>query len=184
MSQKYQLINIEKGYKFLCEKVTESGTDYFVTVKKEQVELDKTYYESDNTIPIYSFTPETLPSQYCLQRVIATMNQESHLLHFSDFSSAIPQIIDEMSFLSETEYPKNLIKWAENQSDDLNEIARGTWQKGYKKHAEKYTFSEDDLIEFHKWAFYQVRFNPSDKTTKELLSDWKSQKPKVIYFKS
>jgi hypothetical protein len=52
--------------------------------KKEQVEIEKLYYESDNNIPIYSFTKETLPEQYYLYEVIAQQDQ-------IDFSEDIPK---------------------------------------------------------------------------------------------
>jgi hypothetical protein len=47
-----------------------------VTDKKEQVQLGNLYYESDNHIPVYSFTKDTLPEQYSLQRVIASDNPQ------------------------------------------------------------------------------------------------------------
>ena len=39
--------------------------------EKEQVTLGKLYYESDNNIPIYSFTKETLPDEYYLNPVLS-----------------------------------------------------------------------------------------------------------------
>jgi hypothetical protein len=33
-------------------------------------------------------------------------------------------------------------------------------------------YSEEDMIEFHKWAFQKNRIEESDKTTKELLLEW------------
>lgn len=38
--------------------------------------------------------------------------------------------------------------------------------------AAKRMYSEEDMIAFHKWAYFKNRFEESDKTTKELLSEW------------
>jgi len=36
-------------------------------------------------------------------------------------------------------------------------------------------YSEEDMIKFHKWAYLKNRVEESDKTTKELLSEWFEQ---------
>jgi hypothetical protein len=36
-------------------------------------------------------------------------------------------------------------------------------------------YSEEDMINFHKWAYQKNRIEESDKTTKELLSEWFDQ---------
>lgn len=55
---KYQLIKIPE-YNIIISK------------EKEQVVLNKWYYESDNHVPIYQFTKDTLPNEYYLNEVIA-----------------------------------------------------------------------------------------------------------------
>ena len=42
----------------------------------------------------------------------------------------------------------------------------------------KRMYSEEDMIEFHKWAFQKNRIEESDKTTKELLLEWFEQSKK------
>jgi len=37
-------------------------------------------------------------------------------------------------------------------------------------------YTEEQVMGFHKWAFYKVRLEESDKTTQELFDEWKSLK--------
>jgi len=46
--------------------------------------------------------------------------------------------------------------------------------EGAKWQAER-MYSEEDMIKFHKWAYLKNRVEESDKTTKELLSEWFEQ---------
>jgi hypothetical protein len=43
------------------------------------------------------------------------------------------------------------------------------------EHQQEKMYSEEDMIAFHKWAYFKNRFEESDKTTKELLSEWVEQ---------
>jgi hypothetical protein len=43
--------------------------------------------------------------------------------------------------------------------------------KGTKWQSER-MYSEEDMINFHKWAYQKNRIEESDKTTKELLKEW------------
>ncbi len=81
------------------------------------------------------------------------------------------------------------------QEDDLEKLANdyanqfaGTddcvadidFIEGYKKAKETYKYTEEELINFHQWAFQKVRLEESDKTTKEMLVEWQSlQQPKL-----
>jgi hypothetical protein len=47
-------------------------------------------------------------------------------------------------------------------------IAGAKWQS-------ERMYSEEDMIKFHKWAYLKNRVEESDKTTKELLSEWFEQ---------
>jgi len=53
-------------------------------------------------------------------------------------------------------------------------VRRQGFIKGAKWRAER-MYSEEDMIEFHKWAFQKNRIEESDKTTKELLLEWFEQ---------
>ena len=46
--------------------------------------------------------------------------------------------------------------------------------KGTKWQAER-MYSEEDMINFHKWAYQKNRIEECDKTTKELLKEWFEQ---------
>lgn len=52
-----------------------------------------------------------------------------------------------------------------------NKYAKEKFIEGAKWQAEN-LYSEEDMIEFHKWAYQKNRTNESDKTTKELLTEW------------
>jgi hypothetical protein len=50
-----------------------------------------------------------------------------------------------------------------------------TYWGGLEEPKQQRMYSEEDMIEFHKWAFQKNRIEESDKTTKELLSEWFEQ---------
>jgi NAD(P)H-dependent flavin oxidoreductase YrpB (nitropropane dioxygenase family) len=54
---------------------------------------------------------------------------------------------------------------------------RNTFKKGAKwqQEQDKKMYSEEDMINFHKWAYQKNRIEESDKTTKELLKEWFEQ---------
>jgi len=56
-------------------------------------------------------------------------------------------------------------------------IAKQSFIQGAKSQQEqdKNKYSEEDMINFHKWAYLKNRVEESDKTTKELLSEWFEQ---------
>jgi hypothetical protein len=49
-----------------------------------------------------------------------------------------------------------------------------SFKDGAKWQAERMS-SEEDMINFHKWAYQKNRIEESDKTTKELLKEWFEQ---------
>ena len=67
---------------------------------------------------------------------------------------------------------------------------RVEWINGYNKSQETHPFTEEDMVEFHKWLlkeqwFYHFKHNEFNnpfgeiKSTKELLNLWKEQQPKL-----
>ena len=56
-------------------------------------------------------------------------------------------------------------------------IAKQSFIQGAKSQQEqdKNKYSDEDMIKFHKWAYLKNRVEESDKTTKELLSEWFEQ---------
>jgi hypothetical protein len=71
------------------------------------------------------------------------------------------------------------------KQETLEEAAKKQWGnihrtgvlgfiEGAKWQAER-MYSEEDMINFHKWAYQKNRIEESDKTTKELLKEWFEQ---------
>jgi len=78
-------------------------------------------------------------------------------------------------------------KYAKSNQYDLEYYDEGGYQGiEVKSFAEKLVdfttkwqaermYSEEDMINFHKWAYQKNRIEESDKTTKELLNEWFEQ---------
>jgi hypothetical protein len=60
------------------------------------------------------------------------------------------------------------------KANELAESSKQDFIEGAKWQAEK-MYSEEDMINFHKWAYQKNRIEESDKTTKELLKEWFEQ---------
>lgn len=161
---KIKLINKQTNEEHICSKVVIDGFDYYVNDKKNQVILGETYYENDNCIPIYSFTPETLPIEYYLQKIIATNNPSINL----------PKVIDEVEKLAKLNCPSEM-------------AFENMFIRGYNKSQESHPFSEEDMIEFSWWLVKNLGMFSCDKTAhfnKEYLQIWKEQRIKTIYYEN
>jgi hypothetical protein len=65
-----------------------------------------------------------------------------------------------------------------NQSNTPEGLDQFSYDKGLKdgaKWQQERMYSEEDMINFHKWAYQKNRIEESDKTTKELLKEWFEQ---------
>ena len=155
---KYKLINAKTNEETLCDKVTIDGFDYYVSDEEPTLSdtLNTCYYIFNNTL----YKREYSHHKGC-KKLIATNNP----------SIDIPKVIDEVGGLAK----KSFGNWRTIKQ----EIG---FKVGYNKSQETHPFSEKDMIEFHKWAFQQVRIKESDLTTKELLQLWKQQQPKTLYY--
>ena len=169
--QRYKLIELKTRKEHLCDKVTIDGFDYYVSDKKEQVVLNKYYYEYDNHVPIYSFTKQTLPNQYYLSQVISTNNPNID----------IPQVVDEVEILA-----KNYCEYWEFKKifgNGFNGLAHDSFAEGYNKSQETHPFSEENMIEFGYWLLNDEDKPPfTNESKKELLQLWRYQRPKIVYF--
>lgn len=101
----------------------------------------------------------------------------------------LPPLEDEV----ELAYQKELL--TDNQDKNwvgygkgINGVSKERWKIIYNKAKEVYKFTEEDMVEFHKWLLKEQWFykhnefnNPFGeiKSTKELLNLWKDQKPKL-----
>ena len=72
-------------------KVVKISDDHYIAVTPDlkNVGLGKTYYEPDNTVPVYSFNEDTLPKQYYLREV----THSNQLLEDTD-DLYVPDIIE------------------------------------------------------------------------------------------
>lgn len=162
---KYNLINKQTGEEHLCDKVTIDGFDYYVSDKCNDLggwHIDKEF-EILSNVSRFNVVTE-------MREVIATTNP----------NIGVPKVVDEVEILGEDETNIRIL-----QHKTPSRIARQYFDgfvNGYNKSQETHPFSEEDMIEFHKWAFQQVRVKESDLTTKELLQLWKEQQPKIVYY--
>lgn len=105
---------------------------YIGIAKKQRVKLNTYYYESDNHIPVYKFTYNTLPEEYYLNPVIfATAN-----LNLND----VPVLdIREVTLAIDEIYGKD-----ENLYSMIHD--RVTFSIGYNKAKETYKYTEKDVL--------------------------------------
>lgn len=163
---KYKLINKTTGEEHFCFKFSD-GHDYYVKFVKEQVVLNKVYYEHDNHNPIYSFTKDMLPNSYYLQEVIGTNNPLMDL----------PKIVDDVEELANKLIPKL----------QHNKYVKTGFITGYNIAKEKFKWTDNDMIDFYNWLNqYQdlscaLRINEVN-TISELLNIFKPEVIKTIYF--
>jgi hypothetical protein len=66
------------------------------------------------------------------------------------------------------------IKVLTNELEDREVMCEESFEQGSKWQSER-MYSEEDMIEFHKWAYQKNRIEECDKTTKELLKEWFEQ---------
>ena len=74
--------------------------------------------------------------------------------------------------------PNDKLKKAAEEYSSISFSGRQDLYDGFiegAKGQQERMYSEEDMIEFHKWAFQKNRIEESDKTTKELISEWFEQ---------
>ena len=127
-----------------------NGHGVLVEDEKTQVELNFLYYEKDNNIPIYSFTEETIPKEYFLNKVVfAEKELNLDVPKFNWRNWEIKQLAEqEINSLFFT----NVFE---------KEKALRIFIAGYKSNEAKYT--EDDLITF---LDFQIEFLHQDRNNK------------------
>lgn len=101
----------------------------------------------------------------------------------------LPPLEDEAEKFAESEYPTTIDSFNDKGWDESVSL-RIACEIGYNKAKEVYGYTEEDMVEFHKWLlkeqwFYHPKHNEFNnpfgeiKSTKELLNLWKEQKPKL-----
>ena len=172
---KYKLISKTTDEEHLCDKVTIDGFDYYVN--DEEIK-DGFYTDSEDLFEAY---PNNIPLQPTedFKKVIATNNSNID----------ISQIIEEPNETLIHQIAADL--GYRMLPDDLEEGIKA----GYKESQETHPFSEEDMIEFHKWLSKNDWQDYSDikeglfvntygvqKQDKELLKIWQEQRPKIVYY--
>jgi len=191
--KKYKLINRKNNEETLCDKVTVEGFDYYVSDKlpKDQ-EVYWTYIVFDEPIVINKCN---LPDGW-FERLHGKINYKS-VIATNNPSIDIPKVVDEnnpkVMFERENPLPNDnpterthglvgisgaLSNWFE---------ARKWFQKGYNKSQETHPYSEEDILNLLDLIFDvtgkdELWDKVKDKTTKELLTVWQSQRTETIYF--
>ena len=174
---KYKLINKQTNEEHLCDKVTIDGFDYYVSDEK----LIPNCYVFDpirNRITVIYLVSKK-GENFGAKKVIATNNPNID----------IPQILEEPNETLIHQIAADL--GYRMLPDDLEEGIKA----GYKESQETHPFSEEDMIEFHKWLSKNDWQDYSDikeglfvntygvqKQDKELLKIWQEQRPKIVYY--
>ena len=163
---KYKLINRQTGQETICDKVTIDGFDYYVS---DEIIKDVRPYNGEWQIEkgyILNKLPTYLTDLSECRLVIATNN----------LNIDIPQILEEPNETLIHQIAADL--GYRMLPDDLEEGIKA----GYKESQETHPFSEDDMVEFGKYAHNDAFSLSNVKTFKELFQLWKEQQTKIIYY--
>lgn len=147
------------------------------------VEFKKNFNINPNTLYLKKYPERITLSQYNgygdWDIILYSTNPEHNLpsISFSD------EVAKELGIIDVEKLAWDTINNNSSLIEDREQVVGFTaFYEGYNKSQETHPFSEEDMIEFHKWAFQQVRIKESDLTTKELLQLWKNQQCKIIYY--
>lgn len=199
MSKQYKLINLETKEETICNLVTIDGFDYYVISE----EIDKpTYIASDKTIELvkddFDFINSGIRDGF-YAKVIATNNPNIDSLKIIKknytLEDAIKLGIDTFKDIFDL-HPKG----GKLSNETVSILIKTSVKTGYKfgtKVKETYQYTEEDLMNFAAFCSYNHTLDDSDKsniywqplfeggkkqTSKELLSIWKEQQPKILYY--
>ena len=163
--KKYKLINTTTKEEHLCDKVTIDGFDYYVSDEKYAVG-ENCIGEDEGGLRIHKCVILNNCLAIGCKKVIATNNPNID----------IPQILEEPNETLIHQIAADL--GYRMLPDDLEEGIKA----GYKESQETHPFSEDDMVEFGKYAHNDAFSLSNVKTFKELFQLWKEQQTKIIYY--
>ena len=104
------------------------------------------------------------------------MNKETIEKAAEEYSLKAAQTFAVDKFTKNSNPKEGRVNW-----DSILEVLTVGVLTGHKfgaKWQKERMYSEEDMIKFHKWAYLKNRVEESDKTTKELLSEWFEQNKK------
>lgn len=160
---KYKLINNKTKEEHLCDKVTIDGFDYYVSDKQPFLDcficdvLDKRIWKVTNQHSLHAYFKQNCENWGV---IIVTNNPNID----------IPKVVDEVEELA-NDYA--II-------DDKHEKykCKTDFKVGYNKSQETHPFSEEDMIEFAKFA----KSYRSSSNVSIAFKVWKEQQPKTVYY--
>lgn len=171
---KYKLINKTTQEEHLCDKVEIGGFDYYVSEKPKVGDFVIEYQKYDTIGELHFIKNEYVLATDIQKKVIATNNPNIDL----------PKV-------------ENINKWVNETLSTIDDILVSKTAKlcltaGYNKSQETHPFSENDMIEFNEFSvgllhkeINGVKYYDYDAawiTTKELLTLWKEQQIKTVYY--
>jgi hypothetical protein len=139
------------------------GDYYRIVILQEETKQSNNFYEE---LKHYF---ETTPREKVLEDWNKSVEFDKIGPTVEEFLGMIQETIEEAADLWATD-TKNV-----HPADSF--IAKKSFIQGAKiqQKQDKNKYSEEDMINFHKWAYLKNRVEESDKTTKELLSEWFEQ---------
>ena len=139
------------------------GDYYRIVILQEETKQSNNFYEE---LKHYF---ETTPREKVLEDWNKSVEFDKIGPTVEEFLGMIQETIEEAADLWATD-TKNV-----HPADSF--IAKKSFIQGAKSQQEqdKNKYSDEDMIKFHKWAYLKNRVEESDKTTKELLSEWFEQ---------
>jgi hypothetical protein len=139
------------------------GDYYRIVILQEETKQSNNFYEE---LKHYF---ETTPREKVLDDWNKSAEFDKIGPTVEEFLGMIQETIEEAADLWATD-TKNV-----HPADSF--IAKKSFIQGAKSQQEqdKNKYSDEDMINFHKWAYLKNRVEESDKTTKELLSEWFEQ---------
>jgi hypothetical protein len=205
MEQLYKLINFATKEKHICKRIivnynpNPTGLDldnvftYFIT--DEEIKQGDWWFNLDNyLIDNDSEIAELANNAPSCKKLIATDKESVELTkYFDGIAKNIfvtpPQIIENLGKDLATQTIENTVG-LKTTTEKL--IVTASFVEGYCKHAEKYPYSDEDMIEYSEWCLKQditskgpfkyVDFEGKIITTKDLFEYWKSIQFPQVYF--
>lgn len=185
----YKLINNATKEETICSLVTIDGFEYYISDEIAGFTYNKPTYNSDGRIG--------LPENNQSKKVIATNNPNIDIAQIIDNSENcyslnkqdLRYIFDSGNAGSGGSMYNRVRKYS-GFDDFLDKDAKIQTIFKNNKAKETWQFTEKDMIEFAKWLFtdcssngpFGFSYNNKAYSNKELLSIWKEQQLKIIYY--
>lgn len=167
---KYKLVNTATKEEHICEKVVIEEYDYYVCLGKPKI---GECYILDGVMFRHNSSEEDIERLYnknFLYIIVATNN---HVRNFKEF----PKVIDEVHVLALKNADKE--DWDFHSAEDCGyyDHVEG-FKNGYNESQATHSNSDEDMIEFAKFA----KSYKSSRNVAVAFKMWKSKQIKTIYY--